>query len=78
MGKVTADYIKDTSGTAASDAEVQRLAKLLPSITSNFDRNLILSSGFKNSVSNAARTTVEVSMGKNKDMLDEVFPEFGG
>ena len=72
---MTADYIRSISGTAASDVEVERLIKLLPSVTSTFDRNAILSKWFSDRVVWQARSWLEVTMGKNKAMLDELFPE---
>jgi len=75
IGMMTADYIRSISGTAASDVEVERLIKLLPSVTSTFDRNAILSKWFSDRVVWQARSWLEVTMGKNKAMLDELFPE---
>lgn len=62
MGFTTADYIRNISGTAASDNEVQRLIGLLPSTTSEFDRNTLLSSGFKDRLMSQASSALEVTM----------------
>lgn len=75
MGMLTADYIRQISGTAAADAEVARLTALLPNTTSTFNRNTLLSEWFKKRISTEARTWIEVTLGKNKEMLDEIFPE---
>jgi len=40
---LTADYIRNISGTAAADKEVERLTRLLPNTSSTFDRNMLLS-----------------------------------
>ena len=40
---LTADYIRQISGTAAADKEVERLTALMPSLKSTFDRAIILS-----------------------------------
>jgi len=66
LGMLTADFVKEISGTAASDAEVARLIELLPKTTSQLDRNILLSEGFKKRVVAEAENALKNTMGKNK------------
>lgn len=78
IGMLTADFIKQTSWTAAADKEVARLINLLPSTSSKFDRNMLLSEWFKQRVSMEAENALKNSMGKNKELLYDAFPELKG
>lgn len=78
LGMLTADYIRQISGTAAADKEVERLTALMPSLNSTFDRAIILSDWFKKRVGKTAQNAIENTMGKNKGMFKEIFGELEG
>jgi len=75
IGMLTADYIRNISGTAAADKEVERLTRLLPNTSSTFDRNMLLSDWFRDRIVEEAESSLSISMGKNKWMIYEVFDE---
>lgn len=76
---LTADYIKEISGTAASDAEVQRLMRLLPSTKTTVTLNDTYLNNFESKVKNRATSTIEVSIGNRyKNIAPELFPEIYG
>ena len=79
IGLLTADYIRSISGTAASDPEVARLIKLLPSTKQTVVLNNIYLKNFRDKVSNSAKSSLEVSIGnKYKNIAPELFPEIYG
>jgi hypothetical protein len=76
---LTADYIRSISGTAASDKEVDRLIKSLPSIKQTVTLNRNYLDNFHNKVKNTTSSALEVSIGsKFKNLAPELFPEIYG
>lgn len=72
---LTADYIRQISGTAAADREVARLIWLLPSTKSTFNRNELLSEWFKQRVIQEAENSIKNTMWINQKYMYDAFPE---
>ena len=73
---MTADYIKSTSGTAASDTERSYLIGLLPSIKNSKELNDSFLNSFENKLIGGMKSRIETAIGpKNAKFIDLAFTQ---